>query len=81
MEHYNKKYNFEDEGIFHTLCVLSSIVIPEKKRYLDFRWCQCSFLPHPQNAYFIHIREKIKVNGLRQEKIKNYSALVNGRVL
>lgn len=75
MKHYNKKYNFEDEGIFHTLCVLSLVVIPENKKYLDQKWCQCSFLPNPQKAYFIHIRERTRPNGPRQEKIKNYNSL------
>lgn len=81
MNYYNEKYNFEDEGIFHTLAVYSRLQIPEEEKYLDPRWCQCSFLPKPKNAYFIHIREKITVNGTSQEKIKNYHSLVKGGVL
>ena len=81
MDYYNEKFNFEDEGIFHTLAVYSGLQIPEEKKYLDPRWCQCSFLPNPRKAYFIHIREKITVNGPSQEKIKNYNALVKGGVL
>ena len=81
MEKYNKKYNFEDEGIFHTLSVLSSIRIPESERYLDRRWCQCSFLPSPQKAYFIHVREKMTPRGPMQEKIKNYNLLKNNGIV
>lgn len=81
MEKYNKKYNFEDEGIFHTLSVLSSIRIPESERYLDRRWCQCSFLPSPQKAYFIHVREKVTPRGPLQEKIKNYKLLKNNGIV
>ena len=72
---YNKAYQFEDEGIMHTLATLSGIR-HSKEQYLDRKWCQCSFLPNPEKAGFIHIRTKITPTGPKREKIENYDALV-----
>lgn len=76
---YNKPYHFEDEGIFHTLAVKTKFVTSQP--YLDKKWCQCSFLPNPKNAGFIHIRTKIAPNGPKKTKIENYNHLVNMDVL
>jgi hypothetical protein len=81
LNNYNKPYHFEDEGIFHTLSVLSDLRLKENEKYLSQRWCQCSFLPNPEKAGFIHIRTKITPTGPKREKIENYKALVNGGIL
>ena len=77
---YNKAYQFEDEGIMHTLATLSGIR-HTKEQYLDRKWCQCSFLPNPEKAGFIHIRTKITPTGPKREKIDNYYALVAEGIL
>tara|TARA_R110000796_G_scaffold60348_6_gene139684 strand:+ start:737 stop:1414 length:678 start_codon:yes stop_codon:yes gene_type:complete len=79
MQPYNKLYNYEDEGIMHTLAVKSGFT--PKKPYLDRKWCQCSFLPAPQSAGFIHIRTKITPQGPKREKIQNYQQLVDEGIL
>lgn len=79
MQNYNKLYHFEDEGIMHTLAVNSNF--KPKNPYLDKKWCQCSFLPNPEQAGFIHIRTKITPQGPKREKIENYQELVNKGIL
>lgn len=79
--HYNEPYHFEDEGIFHTLTVFGSMYFREQDRYIDNKWCQCSFLPNPEKAGFIHIRTKVKPEGPKREKIENYNALVEQGIL
>ena len=79
MNNYNKLYHFEDEGIMHTLALKSDF--NAKEPYLNKRWCQCSFLPNPQDAGFIHIRTKITPQGPKREKIENYQALVDQGML
>lgn len=81
MSNYNQPYHFEDEGIFHTLTVFGSMFFSEEEKYLDRRWCQCSFLPNPEKAGFIHIRTKITPQGPKREKIENYQALVDKGIL
>ena len=73
---YNKAYQFEDEGIMHTLAMLSGYR-HSKEMYLDRKWCQCSFLPNPELAGFIHIRTKITPTGPKREKMDNYAELCN----
>ena len=79
MNNYNRLYHFEDEGIMHTLALKSDF--NPKEPYLNKRWCQCSFLPNPQDAGFIHIRTKITPQGPKREKIENYQALVDQGIL
>lgn len=79
MLHYNQLYHFEDEGIIHSLAFKSGF--NPKNPYLDKRWCQCSFLPNPENAGFIHIRTKITPSGPKREKIENYRELVSKGIL
>lgn len=76
---YNKPYNFEDEGIIHSLAVKTGFK-PDRP-YMDRKWCQCSFLPNPENAGFIHIRTKVTPTGPKREKIENYQALVDKGIL
>ena len=77
---YNKAYQFEDEGIMHTLAMLSGIRhTPEQ--YLARKWCYCSFLPQVEKAGFIHVRTKITPQGPKREKIDNYNALVAEGIL
>ena len=52
-----------------------------KEPYLDRKWCQCSFLPNPENAGFIHVRTKITPQGPKQDKMLNWQKLVDERVL
>ena len=73
MNKYNKLYHYEDEGIMHTLAWKAGI--PIKGTILDRKWCQCSFLPDPEKAGFIHIRTKIKPNGPEKKKIENLRTL------
>lgn len=79
MLHYNQLYHFEDEGIMHSLAFKSGF--NPKNAYLDRRWCQCSFLPNPERAGFIHVRTKIKPEGPKREKIENYRSLVEKGIL
>ena len=71
---------FEDEGIMHTLANFEGLTNQEKY-ILDKKWCQCSFLPNPEKAGFIHIRTKITPTGPKREKIKNYQELVDKKIL
>ena len=77
---YNKAYQFEDEGIMHTLAMLSGIK-HSAEQYLDRKWCYCSFLPQVEKAGFIHVRTKITPQGPKREKIDNYNALVAEGIL
>jgi hypothetical protein len=79
MNNYNKLYHFEDEGIMHTLSMKSNF--RPREPYLNKKWCQCSFLPNPENAGFIHIRTKITPNGPKREKIENYQYLIDQDIL
>ena len=79
MNNYNEAYHFEDEGIFHTLVFRSGFKI--KHPYMDQKWCQCSFLPNPEKAGFIHIRTKITPQGPKRAKIDNYKDLVKRGIL
>jgi len=76
---YNKPYNYEDEGIMHTLAFKSGY--NPQKPYLDKKWCQCSFLPNPNEAGFIHIRTKVTPQGPKREKIENYNNMVRQGVI
>ena len=49
--------------------------------YMDRKWCQCSFLPNPEKAGFIHIRTKITPQGPKQDKILNWQNLVERRII
>ena len=80
MNSYNVPYHFEDEGIIHTLAFFEGLK-REDKYVLDRKWCQCSFLPEPENAGFIHIRTKITPSGPKREKIENYRELVKKEIL
>lgn len=79
MDNYNKSYHYEDEGIMHTLAFKSNL--NQKNMYLDNKWCQCSYLPHPEKAGFIHIRTKVLPGGPKREKIENYRELVQRGIL
>lgn len=79
MNNFNKPYHFEDEGIMHVLATKAGM--KQEGTVLDQKWCQCSFLPEPEKAGFIHVRTKIKPQGPKQEKIKNYQALVDKGIL
>ena len=80
MNNYNKLYHFEDEGIMHTLAHKQGLKC-EDKYILEQKWCQCSFLPNPENAGFIHVRTKITPTGPKREKIENYNELVSKGIL
>ena len=45
------------------------------------KWCQCSFLPNPENAGFIHVRTKITPQGPKQDKMLNWQNLVDRKIL
>ena len=79
LESYNKGYYFEDEGIMHTLAYKSQL--DQKDMYLNNKWCQCSYLPHPERAGFIHIRTKVTPSGPKREKIENYKELVEKGII
>lgn len=79
MNSFNQPYHFEDEGIMHVLAVKSGY--KTKEPFMDRKWCQCSFLPNPENAGFIHIRTKITPSGPKRAKMENYEALVEQGIL
>jgi hypothetical protein len=79
MLNFSRPYHFEDEGIMHVLA--NKAGIKPEGTYLDPKWCQCSFLPNPEKAGFIHIRTKITPQGPKREKIENYKALVNSGII
>lgn len=79
MNVFNIPYNYEDEGIMHILA--SRAGIPTKDAYLDSKWCQCSFLPNPETAGFIHIRTKVTPTGPKKSKLENYQSLVDMGIL
>ena len=76
---FNQPYHFEDEGIFHVLAYRAGI--NSRGTYMHPKWCQCSFLPNPEKAGFIHVRTKITPQGPKREKIENYNALVEAGIL
>jgi hypothetical protein len=80
MNPYNKLYQFEDEGIMHTLAMLSNYR-HNPEMYLDRKWCQCSFLPNPEKAGFIHVRTKITPQGPKREKMENWQELHDKGIL
>jgi len=73
MYNYNRRYHWGDEGIMHTLAVRTDFnpLIP----YMHKKWCQCSFLPNPEKAGFIHVRTKVTPNGPKRDKYDNYKEL------
>ena len=73
MQNYNKRYHWGDEGIVHTLAMKTNY--KPQQPYMDKKWCQCSFLPNPQNAGFIHVRTKVTPSGPKRKKIENLRAL------
>ena len=79
MNSYNKCYHFEDEGIMHTLAFKGGL--KQTGMYLNNKWCQCSYLPHPEKAGFIHIRTKVTPSGPKREKIENYNELVERGII
>tara|TARA_R100000773_G_scaffold41064_1_gene37398 strand:+ start:261 stop:929 length:669 start_codon:yes stop_codon:yes gene_type:complete len=79
MNNYNKLYHFEDEGIIHTLACKARL--NNRGTTLHRKWCQCSFLPNPELAGFIHVRTKITPQGPKREKIENYNELVEKGIL
>lgn len=79
MNPYNRLYNYEDEGIIHTLAWKAGTSM--EGTILDRKWCQCSFLPNPEKAGFIHIRTKITPQGPKREKMQNYEELVSKGIL
>lgn len=79
MKDFNVPYRYEDEGIMHMLAKMTNF--KPKNAYIDRKWCQCSFLPNPKKAGFIHIRTKVTPNGPKRDKIENYKALVDQGVL
>jgi hypothetical protein len=80
MLRFNQPYHFEDEGIMHVLAYRAGL-LSAADMYLDPKWCQCSFLPNPEKAGFIHIRTKVTPQGPKREKIENYNALVEAGIL
>ena len=80
MGHFNQPYHFEDEGIMHVYAARAGIKFT-RDMILDQKWCQCSFLPNPEKAGFIHIRTKVTPSGPKREKIENYNALVEAGIL
>jgi len=80
MNPYNQLYQFEDEGIMHTLALLGGYK-HNPEMYLDRKWCQCSFLPNPEKAGFIHIRTKVTPQGPKREKLLNWHELQKQGIL
>jgi hypothetical protein len=80
MNAYNQPYQWEDEGIFHTLAFKTGLRI-NQDQMLHPKWCYDNYLDYPQYAGMIHIRTKITPQGPKQEKIKNYQALVDKGIL
>ena len=70
---FNVKFNYEDEGIMHVLA--NKAQVPLKNAYIDPRWCQCSYLPFPETAGFVHVRTRAEPNGPHLNKIDNYNRL------
>lgn len=79
MINFNQPYHYEDEGIMHVLANRAGF--GALNAYLDNKWCQCSFLPNPEKAGFIHIRTKVTPSGPKREKIENYNALVQKGII
>lgn len=84
MNEFNKAPQYEDEGIFSQLAFKAALPI----KYLDFKWNQCSYLLEPEKAYMLHIRTKLPgqiygtwENGGKQDKLLNYNALVDQRII
>jgi hypothetical protein len=65
--------------VFASIGSMSYMIV--KDFALDDKWCQCSFLPNPQDAGFIHIRTKITPQGPKRKKIENYNELERKGIL
>jgi hypothetical protein len=77
--HFNKPYQFEDEGVMHVQAILNKF--KWNGIYMDKKWCQCSFLPDPQEAAFIHIRTKQTPTGPKRDKNINWLSLIEMGIL
>jgi hypothetical protein len=77
MDLYNKPYHFEDEGIMAELYEMAGYT---DRKYIDRRWCQCSFLPELEPG-FIHIRTKITPSGPKREKLVNHDELLEKGII
>ena len=77
---FKRQGYYGDEGVMATLATKTQFK-PTNPYFPDNKWCCCSFLPEVEKAGFIHIRTKIKPGGPKQEKIKNYQALVNNGII
>lgn len=70
---YQPKYHYGDEGIMHTLAYKAKLPL---SNYISGLWCYDNYLPNPEKAKMIHIREKpIK------DKFENYKVLVEKGIL
>ena len=74
MDNFNKRFEYEDEGIIHVLATKANI--PLTNAYLDQKWCYCSYLPNPNTAGFIHIRNRVTPNGPHMPKVDVYYKLL-----
>jgi len=72
---------FVDEGVMSTLAFRAGFKTNAPGMIIDKRWCQCSYLPNPQNAKFIHIRTKITPQGPKRTKLENYKELVERGII
>ena len=73
-------YHYADEGIFHMLATRCELLFITD-HVLDQKWCQCSYLPNPEQAGFIHIRTKVTPTGPKREKIENYRDLLEQGII
>lgn len=60
--------------MMYTLCVLSKYK-PTHPYLNKKKLCQCSFLPNPEKAGFIHVRTKVTPKGPKRTKIENLRSL------
>lgn len=72
---FSRRYH--DEGVMHVLANKCGFRHTDEDVYLNGQmWNYSSFEPDVDQANFIHIRTKVTPQGPKQEKIKNYRALV-----
>jgi hypothetical protein len=80
MDIFNRLWNYEDEGIIHTLAQKAQMIFT-KDDIMDPRWCYDSFQPNPAGAFMIHVRPADRAGGPKREKYDIYKGLAEKGIL
>ena len=80
MDTFNRLWNYEDEGIIHTLAQKAQMIFT-RDDIMDPRWCYDNFQPDPSKAFMIHVRPADYAGGPKRAKYDIYKGLVKRGIL